>query len=115
MIDSILNFIFPVACIICGAQVLERRFSAVCPACWDTLSPITPPLCIRCGMPAVAIEGECGRCWKGENMFDLARSAVFFNDSAREIIHHLKYSDRVLLAKPQTYMNASGEAVSSTA
>ncbi len=51
-------------------------------------------------MPAIAIEGLCGRCRTDENVFDFARSAVFFNDSARTIIHHLKYSDRVSLARP---------------
>jgi ComF family protein len=51
-------------------------------------------------MPAVAIEGPCGRCRTGENVFDFARSAVFFNEAAREIIHHLKYADRVSLARP---------------
>src|SRR5438105_2887723 len=100
MIDSILNFIFPVACIVCGAPVLERLNSAVCRDCWDSLTPITPPICPRCGVPEVAIEGPCGRCRTGENLFDFARSAVFFNDSAREIIHHLKYADRVSLAGP---------------
>jgi ComF family protein len=100
MIDSILNFILPMACVICNAQVLERRFSAVCPECWDTLSPVGAPLCLRCGMPAVAIEGPCGRCRTGENIFDFARSAVIFNQPARKIVHHLKYSDRVSLARP---------------
>ena len=51
-------------------------------------------------MPEVAIEGPCGRCRTGENIFDFARSAVFFNEAAREIVHHLKYSDRVSLARP---------------
>jgi ComF family protein len=100
MIDSILNFIFPTACVICNAQVLERRFSAVCAECWDTLSPIRAPLCSKCGMPAIAIEGPCGRCRTGENLFDYARSAVLFNPTARKIVHHLKYADRVSLAKP---------------
>ncbi len=100
MIDSLLNFIFPVACVVCGAQVFERRYSAVCPLCWNRLSQVAPPICPRCGMPAVAIEGPCGRCRTGENVFDFARSAVLFNDCAREIVHHLKYSDRVSLAKP---------------
>lgn len=36
----------------------------------------------------------------GEHAFDLARSAFLFNQALREIIHHLKYSDRVSLARP---------------
>jgi len=30
----------------------------------------------------------------------MARSAVYFSESAREIVHHLKYSDRISLAQP---------------
>lgn len=36
----------------------------------------------------------------GEHAFDFARSAFLFNPALREIIHHLKYSDRVSLARP---------------
>jgi ComF family protein len=100
LIYSILNFIFPVACIICQKQVLERRWSAACPECWNKLTPVMPPMCPQCGIPEVAIEGRCGRCRLEENVFDLARSAVLFNDTAREIVHHLKYADRVSLAVP---------------
>ena len=100
LIDSILNFVFPVACVVCGAQVLERRYGAACPDCWDHLSPITEPMCPRCGLPAVAIEGPCIHCRTGETIFDFARSAVFFSETARGIVHHLKYQDRVSLAAP---------------
>jgi len=100
MIDSLLNFIFPVACILCRSQVLERRWGAACPRCWESLRPVTAPICTKCGIPGIVIEGECGRCRTGEHVFDFARSAVFFNDTAREIVHHLKYADRVSLARP---------------
>jgi len=33
-------------------------------------------------------------------VFDLARSALLFTRTLREIVHHLKYSDRVSLANP---------------
>ena len=36
----------------------------------------------------------------GEHLFDFARSALLFTRTLREIIHHLKYSDRVSLANP---------------
>ena len=100
MIDTLLNYFFPSACVICGLPVLERRYTAACPDCWSTLTPITAPFCPRCGMPAPAIEGPCGQCRTGANAFDLARSAVFFNDTARELIHHFKYAARVSLARP---------------
>ena len=51
-------------------------------------------------MPFDAIEGPCGACRIGEHAFDYARAVFLFNDPLREIIHHLKYSDRVSLARP---------------
>lgn len=59
-----------------------------------------PPFCPKCGEPAPAIEGLCGLCIKGEHLFDFARSAFLFTATLREIIHHLKYADRVSLARP---------------
>ena len=55
---------------------------------------------MKCGEPAPAIEGLCGLCIKGEYAFDFARSALLFTHTLREMIHHLKYSDRVSLANP---------------
>jgi ComF family protein len=100
VIDSILNILFPVSCVICGSAVLERKWGAACPDCWSSLVPVPPPICPQCGDPAPAIEGLCGLCRTGEHAFDFARSAVLFTDTLREIVHHLKYSDRVSLAKP---------------
>jgi ComF family protein len=104
MIDAFLNYLFPVSCVICSAPILERRYAAACPPCWQSLAWITPPFCPRCGTPAIAIEGPCGRCRTGETIFDFARSAVFFNDTARELVHHLKYAERVSLAQPMGRM-----------
>ena len=100
MLDSILNLLFPVSCVLCGFQVYERRWGAACPSCWSRLAPLEPPSCPQCGEPAPAVEGLCGPCRRGEHAFDFARSALLFNDTLREIIHHLKYSDRVSLANP---------------
>ena len=100
MIDAILNLLFPVSCVLCGSQVLERCWGAACSACWAKLEPLKPPFCPMCGLPGAAIEGPCGACRLGEQAFDFARSALLFNDEVREIIHHLKYSDRVSLAGP---------------
>jgi ComF family protein len=100
MLDAILNLLFPIACILCDVQVLERCWGPVCFACWGKMTPLQRPFCEQCGMPAPAIEGLCSSCRLHECAFDFARSALIFNDPAREVIHHLKYSDRVSLAKP---------------
>lgn len=100
LLDSILNLLFPVACILCHSKVDERRWGPACPNCWAKLVPIPPPLCAQCGVPAVAIEGLCGLCRRGEHFFDFARSALVFDPTLREMLHHLKYSDRVSVARP---------------
>ena len=64
------------------------------------LERLEPPFCPQCGEPAAAIEGLCGFCRKGDYRFDFARSALLFSGTLREIIHHLKYADRVSLANP---------------
>lgn len=100
LLDSLLNLLFPVTCVVCRSSVLERRWGAACPGCWSQLIPVEPPFCLQCGEPAPAVEGLCGVCRKGEHAFDFARSAFLFTGPLREIIHHFKYSDRVSLAKP---------------
>src|SRR4029077_3624653 len=85
LLDLILNLFFPVTCVVCRAPVLERRWSAACPACWSSLVRLYPPFCTKCGEPVPAIQGLCGPCRKGENHFDFARSALLFTHSLREI------------------------------
>ncbi len=42
----------------------------------------------------------CGNCLIGKTQYDLGRSALTFDTSLREVIHHFKYNDRVSLARP---------------
>src|SRR5262245_51424244 len=100
LLDHILNLLFPNTCVQCHAPVQKRRWGGACPECWSSLIPLVPPFCAKCGEPSPAIEGLCGLCIKAEHAFDFARSALLFTRTLREIIHHLKYSDRVSFAKP---------------
>jgi len=100
LLDYILNLLFPITCVNCHVPVQERRWGGACPKCWSSLIQLEPPFCPKCGDPAPAIENLCGSCLKDEHAFDFARSALLFTATLREIIHHLKYSDRVSLAKP---------------
>jgi ComF family protein len=67
------------------------------------MKPLLAPYCPQCGLPespAGSIAGLCSACRLQEYAFDFARSAYIFNDPLREVIHHLKYADRVSLARP---------------
>jgi ComF family protein len=100
VIDAILNLLFPQTCVLCNARVFQRRWAAACPDCWSKLEPVPRPFCPQCGMPAPVIEGVCGDCRRGDHAFDFARSLFLFTDPMRGILHHLKYSGRVSLARP---------------
>jgi len=55
MLDAVLNLLFPQMCVVCDLQVLERRWSVVCPDCWTKTVPVPRPICLGCGMPATSI------------------------------------------------------------
>jgi ComF family protein len=100
VIDAILNLLFPQSCVLCNARILTYRSAAACPQCWSGLEPVPRPFCPQCGMPAPVIEGLCGACRRGDFAFDFARSLFLFTDTMRGILHQLKYSGRVSLARP---------------
>jgi len=100
VVDAILNLLFPQTCVLCNARIFQRRWAAACPECWAKLEPVPRPFCPQCGMPAPVIEGRCGDCRRGDHAFDFARSLFLFTDPMRGILHHLKYSGRVSLARP---------------
>ena len=100
MIDAILNLLFPQTCVLCDTRIFQRCWAAACPECWAKLEPVPRPFCPQCGMPAPVIEGLCGDCRRGDHAFDFARSLFLFTDPMRGILHHLKYSGRVSLARP---------------
>ena len=72
--------------------------------CWDCLArvpTITMPFCSRCGDPA---EGQiehayvCALCRRFEPRFDLARSAVRYRGTMRDVLQGFKYSADVSVA-----------------
>ncbi|SRR5579883_60921 len=97
-----LDFVYPPTCLACRAAVAES--GALCPRCWREIRFIERPFCERLGTPfeqdldpglispqAMADPPAYGR----------ARAAARFEDGpARRLVHRLKYSDRVELAKP---------------
>src|SRR5579871_1841616 len=100
--QAALDTLYPPTCLACRAAT--DRHGALCPRCWNTIRFIERPFCERLGTPfeqdldpglispqAMADPPAYGR----------ARAAARFEDGpARRLVHRLKYSDRVELAKP---------------
>lgn len=75
----------------------------LCPACAQGFSPVTSPICPRCGEPFATTAGNdhlCGRCIGQPRQFTRARSVGLYDQSLLGLIHCLKYRGQVALALP---------------
>lgn len=78
----------------------------VCRPCWQSILPLTPPLCDRCGDPlpswraTSAAQRLCPRCRRIRGAIDRARAIGEYTGALRAIIQALKYDGRRTLARP---------------
>lgn len=95
------NFALPPTCIACTAVTGEA--GGLCGTCWGRLTFITRPYCERTGSPFAFDPGEplvSPEAVADPPAFDRARAAVLFDAVARDLVHGLKYADRLDLAAP---------------
>lgn len=96
---SVREIILPAMCPACREPV--EQGGGLCAACWSRLSFITPPLCERTGLPFAFDPGEAilsRAAMADPPAWDRARATVRFGDVARDLVHQLKYGDRLDLA-----------------
>lgn len=98
-----LDLVLPPTCMSCGVIIGDT--GGMCGACWSRLVFIERPFCHRLGSPfphppppredgpPVSIEALTD-----PPAFDRARAAVVFGDISRDLVHRLKYGDRLDLA-----------------
>jgi ComF family protein len=91
----------------------------VCPACWSKLSFIAPPYCERLGIPFPFDPGPGVLSMEAiadPPAYRRARAAVRFDDVARDLVHALKYGDRLDLAPTMgRWMATAGRALTTDA
>lgn len=97
-----LDFVYPPTCLACRSAVAEP--GALCPRCWREMRFIERPFCERLGTP---FEQDLGpglispQAMADPPAYGRARAAARFEDGpVRRLVHRLKYSDRVELARP---------------
>lgn len=99
-----LDLILPPTCLCCGAVMASA--GGMCGTCWPRLVFISRPCCERLGTPLpftpVGMAGPyvCAEAIAHPPAFDRARAAVLFTGPARDLVHGLKYADRLHLAAP---------------
>lgn len=97
---ALFDFLFPPRCIGCGSSE-----SFLCLDCSQAFPKLSPPYCLRCGMPAGG-GSICSQCTKLVAI-DGLRSPFLYRDLAREAIIQLKYKRIKALAEPLGQLLAS--------
>ena len=110
-----LDLVFPPFCPVCRQRLGDGRRDPLCKGCWEAFDRIVAPFCVLCGVPfggsrphrspaeigaALASSRRCGACQRRPPPFHYARSAVRYDDVAREAVHALKFRGRRPLAAP---------------
>lgn len=104
VLDAALAVVLAPACAACGTVLHEPTRGAVCPACWQSIPALTPPLCDVCGDPLPTWRARpsdrCARCRRISRTVVRARAVGVYDGSLRAILHALKYDGRRSLAVP---------------
>jgi ComF family protein len=93
-----LDVALPQLCPSCRETVVGE---GLCASCWSRLSFIAPPYCARLGIPFPFDPGSGTlsiEAMSDPPAYNRARAAVRFEETARTLVHALKYGDRLDLA-----------------
>jgi len=96
-----LDLVLPPTCLACRRPVGE--LGGLCPACWNKMGFIERPYCERLGTPFSHDPGGpllSTSALADPPAYDRARAVSRFGDVARELVHLLKYGDRLDVARP---------------
>jgi ComF family protein len=95
----LVSLVYPPVCAACAASTGVAH--ALCPRCWASLSLIERPYCEVLGTPfALDLGGSLlsPQAMADPPVFARARAVCGYDDTARVLVHRLKYGDRLELA-----------------
>lgn len=100
--EYLLNIVLPPRCVVSGENVEKQGM--VAPHVWAELSFISDPICQSCGMPfeyelQSEHELQCANCVQMPPPYQLARSAITYNDVSRDLILGFKHGDQMHAVK----------------
>jgi ComF family protein len=106
-----IGLLYPPACVACGAATAEAH--ALCAGCWAGIRFIERPYCERLGTPFAADYGPgllSPAAVADPPVYRRARAVAHYDDTARALVHRLKYGDRLDLARALGRMMARAGA-----
>ncbi len=98
---ALLHSVLPPTCLACRNPA--GAAGALCPKCWREAGFIERPYCARLGTPFAYDSGSeliSPGAFANPPAFDRARAVMRFSDVARDLVHLLKYGDRLDLVQP---------------
>jgi ComF family protein len=98
---TMVDLVLPPTCLACRKPV--GAAGGLCAPCWNRIGFIERPYCERLGTPFLHDAGGAllsPAAIADPPAFTRARAAARYSDVARELVHLLKYGDRLDLARP---------------
>jgi ComF family protein len=98
---ALVQAVLPPTCLVCSKPA--GAGGGLCSKCWQGAGFIERPYCERLGLPFSYDSGGpliSPAAFADPPAFDRARAAMRFSDVARDLVHLLKYGDRLDLVKP---------------
>jgi len=109
-VRSLADLVLPPQCLACGRLVAGD--GGVCPTCWSGLRLIERPYCEKLGTPFAYHLGEgavSAEAIADPPPFERCRAVAAFDDVAKNLVHGLKYRDRLdLTASMAGWMARAG-------
>lgn len=100
LLNGLLAVLLAPTCAACERPLDEPTHGPVCRDCWNSIVPITPPVCETCGDPlpswrVISVEHRrCPRCRRSGSRISRGRAIGEYGGSLRAIVHALKYDGR---------------------
>jgi ComF family protein len=105
LLDGLLSVLLAPTCAACDRPLDHPLLGPVCQNCWNSIVPITPPVCETCGDPLpswriISLDHRrCPRCRRRGSRISRGRALGEYGGSLRAIVHALKYDGRRSVAK----------------
>lgn len=100
-VHMVLDVLLPPKCLKCSTRLADAH--NICPNCWKNLHFISDPKCNGCGFPfgselgvdySILGETYCAACQTSPHTFDMAASALRYDDESRSMVIGFKHQDR---------------------
>jgi ComF family protein len=105
-LDALLAVLLAPTCPLCRTLLDRPTRGLICPACWNAVPRLTPPVCDRCSAPLPSWRvistgcARCPRCRRTPSALDRGRAVGPYENTLRQIVHLFKYQRRHTLAAP---------------